>query len=180
MFINGSQNTLDYEPILNSFIDKNTDQKQIRKAKQLVKTYQRLRPGEAIPNIVLLNNNDEEVVFSKIIKKPSIIYFWNLNNKNHVIDSHKRIQKLRTKYPNFDFFGVTTNDISLKEQDQILKRLNLLNLNEYRFKMPNEAIKTLAIKPINNVFFVDKEARIINPKANMFNIHFEELLLEYK
>jgi len=170
MFINGSQNTLDYEPILNSFIDKNTDQKQIRKAKQLVKTYQRLRPGEAIPNIVLLNNNDEEVVFSKIIKKPSIIYFWNLNNKNHVIDSHKRIQKLRTKYPNFDFFGVTTNDISLKEQDQILKRLNLLNLNEYRFKMPNEAIKTLAIKPINNVFFVDKEARIINPKANMFNI----------
>lgn len=180
MFINGSQNTLDYEPILKSFIEKNTDEKQIKKAKQLVKTYQRLKPGEPIPDIVLLNNDDKEVAISKLIKNPSIIYFWNLKNKSHLIDSHKRIQKLKLNYPEFDFFAISTNAISSKEQYQILKRLNIENSNEYRFKMPNEAIKTLAIKPINNVFLINKKAQIINPKANIFDVHFERLLSEHK
>ncbi len=179
MFINGSQNTLDYEPILNSFIEKNSDKKQIRKAKQLVKTYQRLRPGEPIPNLVLLNSKDEEVSISRLIKRPTIIYFWNVKSKSHLIDSHKRIKKLRLKHPEFDYMAISTNDISSQEQHQILKRLNLVNVNEYRFKTPNEAIKTLAIKPINNVFLVDKDANIINPKANIFNIHFDQLLFEH-
>lgn len=179
MFINGSQNTLDYEPILNSFIEKNTDEKQIEKAKQLVKTYQRLKPGEPIPDIALLNNNDEEVSISELIKRPTIIYFWDVKNKNHLIDTHKRIKKLKLEYPEFDYLAISTNNISLKEQFQILKRLNLVNANEYRFKAPKEAITTLAIKPINNVFLIDKNARILNPKANMFNINFERLLLEH-
>ncbi len=180
MFINGSQNTLDYEPILRSFIEKNTDQKQIKKAKQLVKTYQRLKPGNAIPNIVVLNNKDKEVTLSKLIKKPTVLYFWNLKNRSHLIDSHKRIEKLKLKHPEFDYLAITINNISSQEQYQILKRLNIVNDNEFRFKTPENAIKTLAINPINNVFLINKDSKIINPKANMFSINFEQLLLKHK
>lgn len=176
IFINGSQNTLDYEPILKSFIEKNTNKIQITNAKQLVKTYQRLKPGEPLPSITLLDENNNSILLSEVIKRPSIVYFWDVKNKNHLIDSHKRVQELKLKYPNFDFLAISTNDISLKEQQQILKHLKLVNSNEFRFKTSKEAVKTLAIKPINNVFLINKAAEIINPKANMFSVNFEQYL----
>jgi len=117
------------------------------------------------------------VALQDLIKKPTIIYFWTKNNKNHLIIAHRRTLELQKKYPEFDFIALNVDSISYKEQVRLLKLHNVKINKEYRFKSAADAISALSVKPINNVFILNDKAEIVNAKANMFNISFEQELL---
>ena len=117
-------------------------------------------------------------MLSSEITKPTVLYFWTANNKYHLIDSHKKAAELMQKYPEVKFIAINTDNISSKKQAAILQQNGLTQYNEFHFKNPINAKDLLAIKPINNVFLVDKNAKIINPKANMFSVDFEQQLVE--
>ncbi|AEH02761.1 redoxin domain-containing protein [Lacinutrix sp. 5H-3-7-4] len=177
-FINNSHKTEEYCSILNSFIEKSSNKKQITRAQNVVRSYQRLKPGNKIPNITLLNTNNKELGLSSIITKPTVIYFWTKTNKNHITTSHKRIKELNAKYPEVEYIAINIDSISYANQKKVLNHFDLRVHNEYRLKSPSHAVDSLSIKPINNVFIVNKKSEIVNPKANIFTIQFEQELLE--
>lgn len=176
-FINISKNTEGYDVMLESFTSKSTNKKDIENAVQFVNSYKRLKPGNKIPAITLIDKENKEIHFHKLINKATIIYFWSKNNKNHLISSHKRAKELNVKYPDFQFIAINVDSISYSEQIKILSRYGVRNHNEYRFKSPKQSKKTLSIKPILKVFVLNKYGEIVNAKANMFNIAFELELL---
>lgn len=177
-FINNSHKTEEYCSILNSFIEKSSNKKQITRAQNVVRSYQRLKPGNKIPNITLLNTSDKELDLISLIKKPTVIYFWTKTNKNHITTSHKRIKELNAKYPEVEYIAINIDSISYANQKKVLNHFDLRIHNEYRLKSPSNAIDSLSIKPINNVYIVNKKSEIVNPKANIFTIQFEQELLE--
>ncbi|WP_452223071.1 TlpA family protein disulfide reductase [Lacinutrix chionoecetis] len=176
-FISVSKNTEDYDEILQAFKEKSTNAKDIEKATRFVNSYKRLKPGNKIPPVILLNKDNKEVNIQKLIKMPTVIYFWSKRNKNHFISSHKRAKELNVKYPEFNFIAVNSDSISYQEQVTILKRHDLRIHNEYRFKFPEQSIDSLSVRPIVKVFILNKKGQIENAKANMFNIAFEQELL---
>ena len=176
-FINGSQNDEDFDKLLNLFKEKSTNQDHINKAEKLVNTYKRLKPGKTLPEVTVIDKNDNFVLLNKLIKDKSVIYFWDTSKRSHLRDVHLKANDLKSKYPEIEFIAINVNDISTREQFDILQRNGLKHTNEYHFKKPNEALDLLAIRPINKVFLVDKNGVIINPKGNLFDIKFENELL---
>ncbi|WP_034057927.1 TlpA family protein disulfide reductase [Lacinutrix jangbogonensis] len=176
-FISVSKNTEDYDQMLQSFNEKSTNTKDIKNATQFVSSYKRLKPGKKIPLVNLYDKDNKEISIYSLIKKPTIIYFWSKNNKNHLISSHKRSKELKVKYPEFHYIAINVDSISYQEQEKTLNRYNVKIHNEYRFKAPKQSKVLLSVNPIQKVFILNKKAQIVNAKANMFNIGFEQELL---
>jgi len=176
-FISVSKNTNDYDAMLKSFKAKSTDTNDIDIATQFVTSYKKLKPGNKIPAVTLLNKDDKELSIYKLIIKPTIIYFWSKYFKNNLISTHKRIKELQVKYPEFNYIAINVDSIPYKEQAKLLKRYDIRNHNEYRFKTPKESKETLSVKPIQKVFILNSKGEIINSKANMFGTGFEQELL---
>ncbi|MDX1271662.1 hypothetical protein [Bizionia paragorgiae] len=176
-FISITKNTEDYDALLESFKKKSTNKEHIERVTRIVDSYKRLKPGKKIPNLELLDKNDDVVDLQELIKKPTVIYFWTKTNKNHLIIAHNKAAELQKKYPEVDFIALNVDSISYKEQLRILKLYNVKINKEYRCKSASETINVLSVKPINNVFILNDKAEIVNAKANMFNISFEQELL---
>lgn len=176
-FISVSKNTEDYDEMLQSFKSKSTNKNDIDVATHFVSSYKKLKPGNKIPPIKLLNKNNKEISIYELIKKPTVVYFWSKRNKNHLISSHNRAKELGVKYPEFHFIAINTDSISYEEQVKILNRYDVRIHNEYRFKSPKQSKETLSVKPILKVFILNKNGEIINAKANMFGVGFEQELL---
>ncbi|WGD34188.1 hypothetical protein [Olleya sp. YS] len=176
-FINASKSVDDYDSLLTSFNEKSTNTEHKSKASTLVNSYKRLKPGQVIPDLKVIDKNEKTYQLRQLINKPTIIYFWDVKDRYHLKVSHDRAKELQKKYPEFDILAISINSISSREQADVLQR-NHLNLNnEYHFENAEEAIELLSLKPVNKVFILDKHARIVNPKANMFDLTIEHELL---
>ncbi|WP_397362389.1 hypothetical protein [Olleya sp. R77988] len=176
-FINASCNVDDFDTLLKSFTEKSTNTKQKNKVIKIVNSYKRLKPGQVIPKILVVDKNEKVRHLKHIIKKPSIIYFWDAKDRYHLKVSHERAKDIQNKYPELDVIAICINTIESRDQAEVLQRNRLPYFNEYHFKNAEEAIELLSIKPVNKVFIVDRHAKIVNPKANMFDIAIENELL---
>ncbi len=176
-YIRISKDTDGYDELYKSFNEKCTNSKLKENAFHIVNSYKRLKPGLKIPTVDLLDKEEKDIELLKLIKKPTVIFFWNKKNKSYIVDVHKRAQELEKKYPEVLFLSINTDSISFQEQANILKRHKVAIKNEYRFKFPKKAKAILSISPITNVFLINGKQKIVNPKSNMFNIGFEKELL---
>ncbi len=176
-FINASKSVDDYDTLLKYFQQKSSNTQQKNKATKLVNSYKLLKPGKIVPDVVVIDKNEKAQQLKDIIKKPTIIYFWDATDRYHLKVSHERANDLQKKYPEIDIIAISINNISNREQAEILQRNNFGLTNEYLFENQDKAIELLSLKPVNKVFIVDKNAVIVNPKANMFDIMIENELL---
>ena len=176
-FISVSKNTDDYDAMLQSFKAKSTNKVDIEFASQFVCSYKRLKLGNKIPPVTLLDKNDEEISIYDLIKEPTIVYFWSKRNKNHLISSHNRAKELGVKYPEFNIIAINIDAASYDQQLKVLNNNGARVHNEYRFKSPRQSKETLSVEPILKVFILNKNGEIINAKANMFGVGFEQELL---
>ncbi|WP_375239295.1 TlpA family protein disulfide reductase [Aurantibacter sp.] len=177
-FLNDSKDVKAFETALNTFKNINTNSNKVEKVSNIVNSYTRLKPGYLLPNIDLIDKMDNIITLKSVISKPTIIYFWSNKYNYHLIDAHKKALELKVKYPEVEFIAINADNISSREQAKILRKNRFNYINEFHFKNPETAKDILAIRPINNVFIVNKDAKIINPKANMFAIDFEQQLVE--
>jgi hypothetical protein len=177
-YLNDSKNVEEFDQVLSAFKKINNNADNIDKATKIINSYKRLKPGLQLPELVIVTKDDTEETLKSEITKPTVLYFWTINNKYHLIDAHKKAAELMQKYPEVKFIAINTDNISSKKQEAILQQNGLTVYNEFHFKNPEDAKDILAIKPINNVFLLDKNAKIINPKANMFSVDFEQQLVE--
>lgn len=177
-YIDISKTPNGYDELFNSYKEKTTNKYQRRRAEKMVNVYKRLSPGLRIPALTLLDKNEQELSLTSLIKKPTVVYFWSSKSKIQIVSSHKRAALLQEKYPEVEFLAINIDSISYLEQTSLLNYYGIKNkAKEYRFKFPKKSREVLSIQPISKVFLIDENKRIINPKANMFNISFEQELL---
>ena len=176
-YLSKNENVKNNEAIVNSFLQKSTNEKNNTKIKSLVLILDQLKTGNTFPDITVFDLKNKQTEINNIVKKPTAVYFWSHNFYNHFKDSHKKVKELRNKYPEIDFIAI---NIDNKKPDTWLTSIqnNRFSLNkEYRFTEPKKASKTLAIYPMTKVFVIDKDKKIVHSNTNLFTLKFEEQLL---
>lgn len=175
-FITKSKNVDTFDPLLESFKSKCTNNHQQEYVSNLVGSLKDLKPGNKIPDVLITDFRDNQKSIKSLITKPTVIYFWSTAYRTH-IDSHNKAKELKLKYPEVDFISININVENNKLWHKIIRDNNYDLKREYKFNNPKSARHQLAIYPINKVMILDKNAEIVNAHTNMFYIGFEEELL---
>ena len=176
-FLTKNKNFEDNDAVVKSFLNKSTNDKNKETISNLLESLNNLKPGEAFPNIELVNVENAELNFNSIINKPTAIYFWSNKFYEHFKDSHNKVNELKVKYPEIEFIAVNVDDPNFTEWTKLLKKNHYSLSNEYQFKKPEESMHTLAVYPMTKVIIIDKNNTIVNSNANLFSSNFEEQLL---
>ncbi len=176
-YVSKNKNVENNNVILKSYLSKTKSEKRKNKMISFTNSLNELKMGSNIPNITLVNHENVEVAMSSIVDAPSVISFWSHTYHDHFRDSHKEIKKLKIKYPEVIFITINIDDYGLEKPEKSLKRNRFSCKNEYVFKNPKEAAKTLAIHPITKAIIVDKNKKIVNNNTNIFSVKFEKQLL---
>ncbi|TGV01006.1 TlpA family protein disulfide reductase [Flavivirga rizhaonensis] len=163
--------------ILKSYLSKTKSEKGKKELTEFTNSLNNLKTGYNIPNIKLVNYDSVEVDINSIINAPTVISFWSHTYHEHFKDSHKEIKELQIKYPEVVFITINVDDYGLEKPKNSLQNNKFTCKNEYTFKNPKEASRTLAIHPMTKAMIVDKNRKIVNGNANIFSVKFEKELL---
>jgi len=167
-FVFNSSNAEESNDMLKSFLDKSTDAADKTYLTNLVSSTIKLYPGNELPNVEVVDFNNNTHKLREIIKRPTVIYCWSSNFKMHFRNSHYMMRSLKSRYPETDYIAININDINSSSWKKTLNMLDYPKENEYLFKNPNEAVQTFAIAYSHKVILVDANAKIIESSANLF------------
>ncbi|WP_452220984.1 TlpA family protein disulfide reductase [Lacinutrix salivirga] len=175
-FVNASNNIEDYDAMFKVFNQTSKNKKHIALANAYINSCKQLKIGNKLPNFIVEDYKNNTIEISKLLKQPTVIYFWSYHNKSHFIDSHFKAKELKVKYPKINFIAINVNSNNNVAWKNLLKQYDYKVDNEYHI-IDDATKELLAANPINKVILLDKEGKIVNSKANMFNISFEQELL---
>ncbi|RZN80644.1 MAG: redoxin domain-containing protein [Winogradskyella sp.] len=175
-FINHSDSKEKINEIMASYLSKTTNEEDIKYLNGLIASLDNLKPGKGLPDLKLIDVNDNEYTIAEVVDKPTLIYFWSTNKKKHYKNSHYRVKELKAQFPKMGFISININDNPDKFWKETIHQYKFDLNTEYRFKNPKQALKTLAVNYLYKVIVVDNEANIINPNVNIFNKDFEDTL----
>ncbi len=175
-FIIVSKDSSEIKEVLNSFLQKSTSDSDKTYIKKLVNSVGKLKPGNELPKLTLLNYEDKEVEISSLITKPTIIYFWSSNLPVLLRNSHYKAKILKSKFPEVDFIAININDDDRAHWRSAINQYKFSTQNEYQFENPKEGMSQLVINSVNRSIFVDSEGKIINSNAMLFTSEFEDEL----
>ncbi|MCK0125581.1 hypothetical protein MWU76_14410 [Gelidibacter sp. F2691] len=177
-FISVCEDSTDVAVIVDSYLSKSTNPQDKEYIQGLATAIRKLKPGKIIPDVDLVNYDNEIHALSTIITKPTVIYFWSSNLKIHYKNSHFKIMDLKKKYPNINFIAININDNDKKYWKKTLDEFKFSSENEYQFKDPINAKQTLVINTVYKMIMIDEDLRIVDTYYNMFHNTFEDKLKE--
>ncbi len=74
---------------------------------RLYKDIKKIQPNKEIPNIAVFDAEGNSVTLQELSKNRKIVlYFWSAPQKGHFINIRKRINQLKTEYPEYAFIGI--------------------------------------------------------------------------
>lgn len=156
----------------------NTDEKNLEEVRKIFEASVKLTAGNQIPNVILVNTDNEVKNLQQIVKAPSVVYFWNNQSVGLQKNIHNRAAELKAKFPEYDFIAINT-DTHFKKWRKSVKDSGYNPALEYQLENLADAEIKLVINSMNQVLIVDKNGVILEGKTNMFNSNFEELLLGF-
>lgn len=176
-FISHNHSEEETNQFLDYFLLKSTNSEDKDYMKVMVTSLNNLRPGKTLPILEVLDVNTQKHNLNSLISKPTLIFFWSSNHKMQYRNSHYRVNELKSEFPNVDFVSINLNDNDIEYWKSILNQYKFPIENEYIFKDPRKARKTLAINYVNKVIVVNENAVILHPNVNIYDAKFEEELM---
>ncbi|MBJ7881440.1 thioredoxin-like domain-containing protein [Gelidibacter salicanalis] len=177
-FISMCEDSTAVKEIVASYLDKSSNPEDKNYIKGLSSAINKLKPGKIIPEVELVDYNNEVHKLSTIINKPTVIYFWSSNLKIHYKNSHYKIMDFKKKYPNINFIAININDNDKKYWKKTLDEFKFSSDSEYQFKDPIAAKQTLVLNTVYKMIVIDKDMRIVDSYYNMFHSTFQNKLKE--
>ncbi|WP_197276074.1 hypothetical protein [Mangrovimonas sp. TPBH4] len=159
--------------LLASYLEKSTSEIDKKDVNNLVTRLNRLKPGEPIPDVTLVNVMDEPQNLKSLIDKPTVIYFWSSNFDLNHKNLYYRTKKLKDRYPDLNVIAININDENKMYWKNTLKRNKFSTQNEYRFENLGEGMKTLVINSVYTILLVDSSGHIISSKNSLYSKEFE-------
>lgn len=177
-FIANSNNAQEVNEIFDRIKKSASYQETINRVTALHENHKSMETGNKIPDVALVDTSGNSGSLLSYIKRPTVLFFWSDRSKGRMFNSHNKAIDLKSKYPEFDFIGITIND-DHKRWLKILASNNYTSQFEYRFLFPNEGRKSLVVNDLNKTIVIKKDGTILNSHANLHNANFENDLLSY-
>ena len=156
----------------------NQSSNDLKMMESLANSTMKLAPGNKVPEVALVNKQNETVAISAIIKRPSVFFFWSLNSSRHYKKIHLRVEELAAKYPEYDFIGLNVDD-QFKKWQRLVTHQNFKTGSEYQFDDFNQAEMALLVNSVNRSMVVSAKGKILNANINIFGMKIEQELLNY-
>ena len=176
-YLTKSKDIENNQAILNFYLNKSTNTKNKEFVSSYVASINNLKAGDRLPNVAVLNYDEDVLNINALITSSTVISFWSNKHYDHFKESHYKIKELKIKYPEVKFIAINVDECGLKSLEKSLKANHFAFKNEYQFKDPEYSIKALAIRPMTKTIIIDKYKRIVNSNTNIFSLNFEEQLL---
>lgn len=177
-FVSHNHTEAEADEILGYYLTKSTNEEDKKYMQELVSSLKLLRQGNPLPDLAIINYNNTEHYLNSVIEKPTIIYFWSSNSKMQYRNSHYKVRELKSEFPEVDFISINLNKNDDSTWKAIIDNYDFPRENEYKFKDPNKARKTLAVNYLNKAIIVDADAIILHPNVNIYKSDFTDTLGE--
>ena len=164
------------QSMLDSYLQKSTNETDMLYIKNLAYSTQNLSAGNKIPNINIVDFNNNVKNLHEVISGPTVIYCWSSNFKYSYRNNHYMMKALKAKYPNMNFIAININDMNTQSWKKTLNLLKFPTENEYMFKNPNEAIQKFAIANSQKVLIVDSNGFIIKSNADLLGTNINKVI----
>ena len=176
VFVYNSSSAEQSQSMLDSYLEKSTNEVDRVYIQNLVKSTLSLYPGNKVPSIQIVDFNNKVIDLHDVIKAPTVIYCWSSNFKFSYRNNHYMMKNLKVKYPDMNFIAININDMNTSSWKKTLNSLKYPTENEYMFKNPNEAIKKFAIANSQKVLIVDQKGHIIESNTDLFSTGIDKLI----
>ena len=176
VFVYNTSSAEQSQSMLDSYLEKSTNETDMMYIKNLAYSTQSLSPGNKIPNINIVDFNSNIKNLHEVITAPTVIYCWSSNFKFSYRNNHYMMKSLKAKFPNMNFIAININDMNTRSWKKTLHLLKFPTENEYMFKNPNEAIQKFAIANSQKVLIVDSSGFIIKSNADLLGASIDEVI----
>lgn len=166
------------ENLYKVFSSLNTNQRHLESIKKLTDATIKLAKGNKIPDIPIVSMDNSVKHIHEIVNKPTVLYFWTSDSPEQAKMVHSRAAELKSKYPEYDFYGINT-DTHYKKWRQTVKRLDYDPKLEYQLENVMDAEKQLVLGVRSKAIILNPHSIILDGNTNMFHNNFEELLLGF-
>ncbi len=177
-FFESCNSSKNREKLLTLFLQTNTNPSYKKEISELSSTFEKLVPGNMIPNVFLTTTDQTYIDLYSTLKKPTVLYFWSAIAHNHNKEIHRKALLLSKKYPQYDFVGINI-DKDFPTWKNLITNQHLNPLTEYQFKDNKEATKKLIISSLNKTYVLSKKGIILENNANLFSPTFEKKLTKH-
>ncbi len=149
-----------------------------RELETLAKATMKLTPGQKIPNVLLLNTDNEAEDLHSILSKRTVLYFWSMESVKHFKDIHSKVAELSSKYPEFEFIGINT-DTHFKKWRNTVSVSGFNKMKEYQLEDVQNAERRLVLNSNSKALIIDKNGEIMESNTNIFHPSMEDQLLAF-
>lgn len=175
--VNGSDSEEETK-ILNLFLKYNNNPKQHSEMKELARAAIKLTSGNKIPNVILVNSENQAKDLHSVIRKPTVLFFWSSLSVKHYRSMHSKAVELSKRYPEYDFVGINT-DTHFKKWRSIVLQSGYKKTSEFQFDDIEDATQKLVINSANKAIILDKDGSILDSNSSLFSTNIESLLQGY-
>ncbi len=169
------QNMYNNATFINRYLEISTDKKMQKEINNIAASIHKLTVGKKLPteNFVDINNNP--IALEKLIHNQTVIFFCTTNAESHLNSVHKKVFKLKEKYPNVDFIAVNIDD-SYEEWKTKLEGFNHKNIIEIHAVDFEKIREDWVINKIHRTIVLNADGTIKNAFVNLFDVNFEKNL----
>jgi len=134
---------------------------------ELYQAIEHLQVDNVLPHILVENSKGENQTFKEISKNHNtVFYFWTASRKRHLRNVSKQLRKLKTKYPQYNYVGISLK--TGKEQwKKLIDEYGLDAKNQYWGGDFDKIQRTLLIDGLNKCI-ISKDSVILDGFANIF------------
>ena len=169
------QNMAYNQEFLKTYHKYSTDKSQKNEINKIGNAIQSLKVGNDLPEVELLDANGKVVSSKNFAAKNTVIFFWTSRAKSHFEAVHKKIVNFNKQYPNYQFIAINLND-SEEQWKKILSSYKFVGTTELHASDFENIKYKWAINKIHRTIILDKNGKIKNAFANIFDSQFEDNL----
>jgi len=144
----------------------------------LAQATMKLTPGQKVPNVLLVNAENEAKQLQDVITKKTVLYFWSMESIKHFKNIHAKVAELSSKYPEFEFIGINT-DTHYKKWLNTVRVSGYNKAKEFQLEDVQNAERKLVLHSNNKALIINQNGEILESNTNIFDSDIEDQLLAF-
>lgn len=172
MYLLEDQNMKNNTLFIKRYLELSSDEKHQNEIKDIFTAVQNLVPGKKLPNIELVNTNDEKVLPEQYFKgEKTVFFFWSTMADSHLKAVHNKVKVLQENHPHINFIAVNIKDTKEAWLNAINK-YNFSGITELKSTNFSEIQKKWVLNKVHRVIVTNKNGEIVNGFSNLFDVNF--------
>lgn len=169
------QNIVNNKKFLDRYHLLSTDKSQHNEILKIGNSIQLLKTGNPLPEVSLVDLDNNTVSVESLIKKKTVIFFWTESLESHLVAAHKKILELKKRHPDYDFVAVNV-DKDFYNWKKELAKYKFEGVRELQTTDFIELKEKWVINKIHRTMLINADGKIDNAFVSIFDAKFESYL----